>query len=467
MGLGRFGGGLGVTRWLAAQGAEVVVTDLEPEERLRESVAALRPMVESGAVRLRLGGHNVSDFTACDLVVANPAVPRPWDNRFLRSARAAKIPITTEIELVAESLDRGRVIGVTGSMGKSTTAALIAHVLRECGQAVVLGGNIGGSLLEEVAKWRSGGVAEWKQPWIVLELSSAMLYWLHAWSPHVAVVTNIADNHKDWHGSFEHYAASKRVILDSQEPGDVAVLGAGVAEWGTRPGVKRVIVGAPEGWLSLRIPGEHNQRNAAMALAAVGALGIEGLEPAGARDAAAGFGGLPHRLEFAGEFGGVRYFNDSKATTAEATILALDALGLARPGEMHLPGVDIHLIAGGYDKGADLSPMRARAAGCAGLYFIGATGAGLAAAAKAARPGQHVEDCGTLERAVRAAAVRARPGDVVLLSPACASWDQFENYEQRGAEFCRLVRRYANAVVDTPRVTAHAPPRVRSGGSAT
>src|SRR5690606_11231147 len=135
MGLGRFGGGLGVARFLAAQGADVLVTDLDAEDKLRDSVAALRPLIDAGSVRLRLGEHNVSDFTTCDLVVANPAVPRPWANRFLRAAAAAGIPITTEIGLaVARLPDRRRVVGVTGAAGKSTTAALIAHILRARGE---------------------------------------------------------------------------------------------------------------------------------------------------------------------------------------------------------------------------------------------------------------------------------------------------------------------------------------------
>lgn len=437
MGLGRFGGGLGVARWLAGQGAEVLVTDLEPAERLRESVAALRPLVDSGAVTLRLGGHNVSDFTTCELVVANPAVPKPWENRFLRAALAAGVTITTEVELVVGRLDRQRVVGVTGSMGKSTTAALIAHILRECGREVLLGGNIGGSLLEGVAGWPPH--AEWEQPWVVLELSSAMLHWLGAWSPHVAVVTNIADNHKDWHGSPGHYAASKRIILDSQEPGDIAVLGASVAAWPTRDGVTRRVVGAPSGLGGLRIPGEHNRINAAAALAVVGALGVGGPDDSAARAAAVTFGGLPHRLQFIGEFGGVRYYNDSKATTPEATVLALRALGPTGAGDR----LGVHLIAGGYDKGADMAPLVECGSRCKGLYLIGATGPRLTGAAGVGGGPPHVEDCGTLERAALAAMDRAEPGDTVLLSPGCASWDQFENYEKRGEAFVDIVRRAA------------------------
>src|SRR4051794_17789692 len=183
MGLGRLGGGAGVTRWLVSQGAQVLLTDLEPADKLKTSLEGIQELVDSGSVTLRLGEHNVSDFTTCDLVIANPAVPKPWENRFLRAAKAAGIPVTTEIELSVRRLDRSRVIGVTGSAGKSTTAALIAHMLTECGEAVVFGGNIGGSLLGTTASEHGLSVP----PWVVLELSSFMLHWLDGWSPRVAV----------------------------------------------------------------------------------------------------------------------------------------------------------------------------------------------------------------------------------------------------------------------------------------
>ncbi len=443
MGLGRFGGGAGVTRWLAEQGADVLVTDLEPEERLKESVAAIRPLTDSGRVTLRLGGHNVSDFTTCDLVVANPAVPKPWENRYLRAATAAGIPITTEIELVVQRLDRRRVIGVTGSAGKSTTAALIHHILSECGEPVLFGGNIGGSLLGQLEETKRRREEEKKrEPWVVLELSSAMLHWLHAWSPRIAVVTNIADNHQDWHGTFEHYAASKQVILDSQEPGDAAVLGQSVDEWRTRAGVRRTIVKPDAEFGSLAIPGRHNQVNAAMASAAATALGAEGVDEAAVRRAAATFPGLPHRLQFVGEAGGVKFYDDSKSTTPGSTLLALRALAEDRYGEEHAFPFHVHLIAGGYDKGADLGDIVVLAHELGGLFTIGSTGKRLAQDANGEFPPIDAEYCETLERAVDAAVSRAKHGEIVLLSPGCASWDQFENYEKRGERFVELAKRW-------------------------
>lgn len=420
MGLGRFGGGLGVTRWLAAQGAEVLVTDLQPAARLTDSVARLDDLVREGRVAVQLGEHRQEDFTACDLLIANPAVPRPWENAYLRAARDAGVEITTEIGLLAGRLpDRRRVIGVTGSAGKSTTAAMIAHALAACGQPVHLGGNIGGSLLQALESITAGD-------WVVLELSSAMLHWLGEWSPGEAVVTNLSPNHLDWHGSFEHYELSKRRILASQREGDAAILGPELAEWLAAPGVRRVVVPNGAGVSDLAVPGSHNALNAAVACAAIEALGL-GIGDARCQEAVRTFPGLPHRLCLLGEREGIRFYDDSKSTTPEATLLALqsfdDRAELAR----------VHLIAGGYDKGSDLTPIAQRARRLTGLYCIGTTGPGLVRAA-----GEGALDCVTLARAMQEVRRRARRGDVVLLSPGCASWDQFENFEQRGRAFAAL-----------------------------
>ncbi len=447
MGLGRFGGGVGVTKWLVEQGAQVLVTDLEKAEALKDSVAQIESLVQRGCVTLRLGEHNVSDFTTCDCVVANPAVPKPWDNRFLRAASAAGVRVTTEIGLLVSHLPRGAVsIGITGSAGKSTTSAMVHHILKSTGRRVVLGGNIGGSLLGAIGKEIVDGT------FVVLEVSSAMLHWMEvekvAWRPRVGVLTNITNNHSDWHGTFEDYKASKLHLVGRVErtlvtgETDASVLAevnsalrarSGPAD-GDGAGVPSLLhLAHRDGVSGLRLPGEHNRLNAAMAVAAACAADAT-LSRAEAIAEVRTFGGLPHRLQFVKEVKGARWLNDSKCTTPEAALLAVAAFEEA--GECGASRV--HLIAGGYDKGSDLSPVANLATKVAGLYTIGKTGPTVAAKAKVAAKG-NVFECGELDVAVETIAGRVKPGDVVLLSTACASWDQFENYEKRGELFCRLV----------------------------
>lgn len=448
MGLGRFGGGLGVTRWLCARGAHVLLTDLSDEAALAEPLAELRPVIESGQVTLRLGGHVEQDFTDASLVVANPAVPKPWENRFLAAARRANRPITTEIQLLIGQLDRARTLGITGTAGKSTTSAMTVHVLRGVGVPTRLGGNIGGSMLGEAASLGA-------QELVVLELSSFMLHWIggggvaapggvatersahdpgtraatnsrSGWSPRWAAITNIYPNHLDWHGSFEHYRQSKLNLLRWQGDGDH-----------TLRGEDEVSAELRNLELPLRLPGAHNRANALLAIRM--AVAATGASPAAAAATLRDFTGLPHRLELVGEHDERRFFNDSKSTTPEATLLAVEAFEDPKR---------VHLIAGGYDKGTDLRSISALVGRLGGFYTIGATGRGLAAAAG-------VGSTETLDRAVDLAMARMRSGDVLLLSPGCASWDQFTNYEARGAAFRACVER------------AIGQPSRRAGGHAT
>lgn len=434
MGLGRFGGGVGVTRWLAGRGADVLVTDREPESRLGESVAQVRDLVDAGRVELRLGEHRVSDFTTADLVVVNPAVPRPWDDRFVRSAQAGGVELTTEIGLVCKLLGRDRVVGVTGSVGKSTTSAMVQHALSACGVECVLGGNIGGSLLEQAGKIG-------KRVVVVLEVSSAMLYWLgmEGWSPRVAVVTNLEANHLDWHGTEEHYRESKRVILRHQVAGDAAVLGYGVSGWHTNEGVHRAVVAVGDGVEGCRVPGSHNAWNARVAVTAahLACERVVGQDPGVGRleDAVRTFPGLAHRLRLVHEAGGVRFYDDSKSTVPKASVLAVDAVSQT------LTSGRVHLICGGYDKRVDLSVIAELVSRVAGLYTIGTTGDTIAQAA-----GSGAVRCGTLDVAVREAVSAARAGDAVVLSPGCASWDQFEHFEARGRAFESLAREVTGEV---------------------
>lgn len=412
MGLGSFGGGAGAARYLAERGYDVLLTDMAPAQKLAGSLDAIRDLIDSGAVTLRLGEHNVSDFTTCELVVVNPAVKQPWENRFVRAAQAAGVRVTTEIGLVVDALPEScRVVGITGSAGKSTTSAMTHAGLIAAGVETVLGGNIGGSLLQaEIAPGAT----------VVLELSSAMLWWLaqpecveRARFLDVALLTNIAPNHVDWHGSFEHYRSSKLGIAGMLKAGGTLLAGTGAESEGAQ--AIELIQDLPE----LATPGAHNRINASAALAVCGALGVNRAQ---AIRGITEFPGLPHRLELVRTHRGVRWYNDSKSTTPDATRLALEALAPAR----------VHLIVGGSDKGVDLTPIAELAQRGASLLCIGQTGRTIAAIAG-------VEPAETLAEAVLIASETAREGDAVALSPGCASFDQFRSFEDRGNRFRYLV----------------------------
>jgi len=432
MGLGRFGGGSGVARWLVGQGASVLVTDLKPADKLAEPIEEVRDLLATGRFALRLGEHREDDFTTTDLIIANPAVPAPWDNRFLAAARAARVPITTEIGLLVERLPaRERTIGITGTVGKSTTTAMIAHALSAAGETVHLGGNIGGSLLDRLPDIRP-------QHRVVLELSSFMLHWLgetQRWSPHIAVATNIAENHLDWHGNMDHYIASKQNLLRFQTSSDIAVLGSSLPHWAPATPARTILAGEPPFPHPLAVPGRHNRINAAVAAAVVSAARPD-LPPTAIHAALASFPGLPHRLALCARPAGRLCYNDSKATTPEATLQAITALAEAASNRTD----HLHLIVGGYDKHADLSALAHLAPRLAGLYCIGDTGPAIAAAARAQSPAAHVVNVRTLPEAVAAIWPRTQPGHAIVLSPGCASWDHYPNYEHRGDDFVRCVR---------------------------
>ena len=418
MGLGRFGGGVGAVRFLADRGAILTVTDAADAAALAESLAEV---ADCNIVRLRLGGHAADDFTNTDLVVASPAVP--FEHPLLTAARDREIPVTTEIGLFWEFC-RGRIIGVTGSVGKSTTAAMIHAILHAAGLPVWLGGNIGGSLLTEVAAIEPGDS-------VVLELSSFQLEYLAPQRPRpaVAVVTNLRPNHLDRHGTLAAYAAAKQTLLRWQTPQDVAVLNAddpAVATWQTEAMVQRFSAHGRQ--IPLRVPGAHHQANAAAAAMAARVFGV----PAETiTNALANFPGLPHRLEIVGEFAGRTVVNDSKATTPEAAIAALDAF--TRP---------VCLIAGGADKGVDLTPLAAAIANRGVRAVVtGATGPTLARLLN--KHGATAIIAADFAAAVATAWAASRPGDVLLLSPGCASYGAFRDYRERGQRFAALVKQLA------------------------
>ncbi len=393
MGLGHFGGGLGVTKWLLAQGAKVLLTDIASENELELQLAELGT---HPSLKTVLGEHRIEDFKNADVVVVNPAVPKPWENIYLRVAWDANVKVTTEIELLVGQLDRKRVIGVTGSCGKSTTAAMIHAALIESGITSHLGGNIGGSLLNKIDTISPKDV-------VVLELSSAMLWWLNksgGWSPSVGVITNIEPNHIDWHGSFEEYKKCKELLFKHQKEGEISLRQDPLATFD-----------------GLKVLGKHNEQNASVALSAAIAMGANSDR---ARSGIENFNGLQHRLQFVCD--GV--YNDSKSTIPSATKLAVDSF--ENPSKLHL-------IVGGYDKKNDLSLLAEQAKRVSCLYAIGETKDSIFNLAR-----KNVFCFESLDEAIIDASKRMVEGDVLLLSPGCASWDQFDNYEQRGEVFCKV-----------------------------
>jgi UDP-N-acetylmuramoylalanine--D-glutamate ligase len=419
MGLGRHGGGVGAARWLAERGAIVAVTDLADERALADSLDELRG---ARVARYCLGGHCERDFREADLLVVNPAV-RPND-RWVQMAAAAGAAITSEIELFMNRC-RGRIVGVTGSNGKSTTAAMTAAMLEADGRPTRLGGNIGRSLLGELET-----IAP--DDWIVLELSSFQLYRLssHARLPEAAIVVNCTPNHLDWHGSWPHYVAAKRRLVAEQAPDGVSVLNDLDPEARSWASLVRGKVAKPwpdERLPPLNVPGAHNRANAACAAAAAEALGCS---PPAIERALREFRGLPHRLEPVAELDGIKFYNDSMATTPESVVAAVDALGPRA-----------WFLAGGYDKGVDYSAMIARLAdGACGVAFYGAVRHKLAELMTQREGRCEWVACETLCEALTWCWRRSRPGDALVLSPGCASYDQFRDYRHRAATFVEAAR---------------------------
>ena len=470
MGLGHFGGGVAAARWLARQGALVTISDQADEAALAD---VLPQLADLPLAAVRLGGHREEDFLGADLVVVNPAV-RP-SNPWLEAARRSGAALRTELELFTEACP-ARWIGVTGSNGKSTTAAMIASILRGvqggqshfrggqalphgnvadaakigtvpcAGDRVFLGGNIGGSLLEQLPNIGPND-------WVVLEISSFQLwhYSPAARMPHVAVVTNCTPNHLDWHDTYEHYAAAKQRILTGQTAKDVAVLNtfdAEAASWsqlvrgqliplpsppaplpkgeGTNVHAPLPLTGEGSNLPPLSVPGEHNRINAACAAAAALGAGCDlGAIERGLRM----FHALPQRLEWFAVVEGRRFYNDSTATTPESVIAALRSLDMP-----------VWLLAGGKSKGFDFGPMaeeivqRAR-----GAALFGACRDELRKQVAAKSPGFPCAAIETLEEAVDWCWRQSKPGEAIVLSPGCASTDQFRNFRHRGERFVEIV----------------------------
>jgi UDP-N-acetylmuramoylalanine--D-glutamate ligase len=446
MGLGFFGGTIGLAQYLVAQGAHVTVTDLKSEAELCDSLEALSGL----PVRFVLGRHETADFTDVDRVFASPAVRE--DSPYLAQAHARGIPVDTEMNLFMR-LCPGTIIGVTGSNGKTTTTSLIGAILRAANPRTWVGGNIGRSLLPELAQIRTGDP-------VVLELSSFQLEDLAEVrrSPHIALLLNLSPNHLDRHGSMERYLAAKWHIFAYQGPTDVAILNADdprvhalatrlpsqmrcfslhhrISDGAYLEGDRIMLARAGsvrEACHQADIPllGRHNVANVTAAVAAADAWGVP---PTVIREAVRSFPGIEHRLERVREVGGVTFYNDSIATSPAATLAALAAI--AQP---------VLLIAGGYDKGLPFDALgEAIARRVKRTFLLGDSAPQIAQAIAAARtPGPAppaITLCRDLQEAVLAAWETAQPGDAVVLSPACASYDQFRNFVQRGRLFKRVV----------------------------
>ncbi len=432
MGLGRHGGGVAVARYLSAMGAAVTVSDQADELELRPSLAQLS---DSQGLRIHVGGHREADFRNADVVVVNPAV-RPG-NRLVDLAREQGAEITSEIDLFLQAC-RAPVVGVTGTNGKSTTAAMIAAILRADGRRCHLGGNIGGSLLGELETISASD-------WVVLELSSFQLARLRDDTPgvEVAVVTGCSPHHLDWHGSFAAYVAAKQRLLTMQAGGTKKLTGAdqpavavlsdavlndrdpSVAGWSSLVRGRHVPSIRTADVPPLAIPGGHNRQNAALAAATAGAVGCS---QSAIREALESFGGLPHRLQVVAEYDGRRLIDDSQATTPEATIAGLEAL----PDR-------IWLLFGGYDSGADFADLAKAIAGRpGGACCYGAAGRRIAAAIRRENRRFAVDWVTTLAEAFAWCWHNSRPGDSLFLSPACASFDQFRDAEERSRRFALL-----------------------------
>jgi UDP-N-acetylmuramoylalanine--D-glutamate ligase len=451
--------GVATTLFCAAHGAVVTATDSRSEAEIGEEIAHLR----AANVKLELGGHQEQTFLQQDLIIPSPGVPA--DAPLLQAARAKGVTIWSEIEL-AYRFRRGQLIGITGSNGKTTTTSLIEHILRTASFPTILAGNIGTPLISCVARMTNETVT-------VVELSSFQLELIDTFRTDISVFLNLTPDHLDRHHTMELYSKAKARIFENQGEEDFAILNADDPATTplapTRPHVywfsrkQRAAQGAflrgddivfrndgrEEAVLKreeVPLPGAHNLENV---LAAIAAARIAGASAKAVAEGVRSFAGVEHRLEFVAEINGVRYYNDSKATNVDATLKALDAF----PGR-------ILVILGGKDKGSDYTPLQEPLRQRAILaLLIGAAADKIASQIDGSVP---IERAGTLERAVDIASQTARAGDVVLLAPACASFDQFQNYEHRGRVFKALVRELEARANELPRGNRGATPVRRS-----
>ena len=437
VGLGK--SGLAAALFLRHRGAQVMVSDVRSAEALAKDIPAL---LDEG-IMVETGGHGLLTFRRQDLIVVSPGVP--LNTPELAQVKSFGLPVIGELELAARFL-KGKTLAITGSNGKTTTTALLGEILQKAGFATLVGGNIGVPVVSLIEQSTD-------ETWSVLEVSSFQLESTQQFHPCIAVILNITPDHLDRHGSFENYALAKERIFAAQQEGDSVVLNADnarAAQAAARSVAKvyffsiehSVLQGAwvEEGYVVYRpgkdepiekimllsgitLKGAHNVENV---LAAVCAARLAGATAEQIRTAVEAFQAVEHRLEYVATINGVEFYNDSKATNVDATAKAVASFQSG-----------IHLILGGKDKGSDYTQLaqllrdRVRA-----VYTIGSAAAKIESQLRGV---VSILSCETLDHAVSAAASEARPGEVVLLAPACSSFDQFESYEHRGRVFKQLV----------------------------
>jgi len=402
--------GVALAEHLTKHGEKVRLTDRKPPAELTSTIEQLPPGVE-----LRLGGHEGA-LDGVDVVYASPGVP--WDSALLNEARTRGIPVSSEIDLFLK-LCKGTVVGITGTNGKTTTTALTGEVLSAGDRPVIVGGNIGDTVLDRVDEITP-------EHWVVLELSSFQLESVEEPRLHIGAILNITPDHLDRHKTLQRYVDLKARAI---ERADYAVLNGRdpiVRDLAPRATGNVVWFDEHEPKPPMPLPGRHNMENA-LAAAAIGR--IAGLSDDVIDGAIRNFKGVEHRLELVGEWGGVRWYNDSKATNPDAGRVALTAF----------PRTPVILIAGGYGGGFELNEWVADVlANTQAVILMGASGDELA---RKLQSHPQVVRARSLEDAVSIAAGLAREGSVVLLSPAYKSFDMFKDFEDRGDQFKALVRR--------------------------
>ncbi len=439
VGLGK--SGVASALFLKARGARVTVSDSKSEAELHDHI----PVLLDNGIAVETGGHGDRTFGQQDLIVISPGVP--VNAPALEPARKLGIPIIGEVELASRFL-QGRLIAITGSNGKTTTTALAGDVVGASETKTLVGGNIGTPAISLVGESS-------EQTSTVLEISSFQLETIQTFHPWIAVVLNVTPDHLDRHGTFEVYWQAKRRIFENQKEDDFAVLniddmeaakmGQGLKaqlRWFSRKSEvdsgafvrgDRIFYRDTQGerevmpLADMQLKGAHNVENV---LAAVVIGMIAGVEPEKIREAVKNFRAVEHRLEYVATVNGVEFYNDSKATNVDATIKALESFPK-----------NIHIILGGKDKGSDYTVLKPLLqTRVKRVYTIGAAAEKIESHIRGAA---QITAAGSMDVAVRKAAEAASAGDVVVLAPACASFDQFTSYEHRGRVFKELVHALA------------------------